>query len=93
MHTRIPVPERSRASVAAVQLGQRPPDRAAGKARGTRHRRDPSMPRRQRLGCRKPSPAALVKHGIKRLKPLADGRFVNHTRMIEPADSSGNPPT
>jgi hypothetical protein len=46
--------------VAIPQFGQPAPDGRARQAGGARHRRDPAAPGRERLGGRKPTPAALV---------------------------------
>jgi hypothetical protein len=68
--------------LAAAQLAQRPPDRAARKPRGPRNGGDPAASRTQRFCRRKPSPTALVEHRIERRKPQANGRFINHASML-----------
>src|ERR1035437_4007660 len=68
--------------LAAAQFLERAPNGAARDPGGARYRADPSATARQGLGRRKTPPSALVQHRTERLKPLADGRFINHRAML-----------
>jgi hypothetical protein len=65
-----------------VQFSQSAPDRAACNPRGTHHCADPAAP-----GRRKSAPTTLVEYRNERLKPHADGRFIDHTNLIQYCES------
>src|SRR5260370_9206202 len=69
--------------LAAAQFLKRAPNRTAGHPGSPRYRDDTTVTGRQSLGRHKTPPSAFVQQRIERLKSLTDGRFINHTDMLQ----------